>query len=445
MAKQTEKVEILRSQVMALEQMLQVHEDTVRHQHAKLQQTISDLKEAKERAQEADRAKSEFLANMSHEIRTPMTAILGFTEMLRETMADEKSLEAISTIKRNGNHLLSIINDILDLSKIESGKMEIEHINCSPCQVIYDAVSLMRSKALAKNLNFEVEYQSEIPETINSDPVRLRQIIINLISNAIKFTSRGKVTLAVGLLRDATDKSQMKFEVIDTGIGLSEEQIGKLFQPFSQADASTTRRYGGTGLGLAISKRLAQELGGNVVARSVPNNGSIFTLTVDTGPLERTRMIEDPAECFQPVTHLEEMPEETVESLHDCRVLLAEDGPDNQRLISHFLKNAGVQVAVADNGKTACRLALESHNNDGGFDVILMDMQMPVMNGYQATKKLRAEGYDGAIIALTAHAMSGDRERCLQAGCDDYLAKPLKRNDLLLMVKKYSQAAKAAT
>jgi len=394
------------------------------------------LEEFSEAAEAASLAKSEFLANMSHEIRTPMTAILGFSDILMETEMNQEQLDAATTIRQNGEHLIGIINDILDLSKIESGKLEVEHIQCSPCQIFSEVVSMMRVRAKAKNLPLEIEYDGPIPQTIESDPTRLRQILINLTGNAVKFTEVGKVRLVASLLDAEADEPTMQIAVVDTGIGMTEEQIAKLFIPFNQADTSTTRKFGGTGLGLAISKRLAQKFGGNITVQSTPGEGSTFTVTVKTGPLDGVTLFDNPTEA-QVSTEPDKKPTAPKTRL-DCRVLLAEDGPDNQRLISFLLKKAGAEVTVAENGQIAHDLALAARNEGPPFDVILMDMQMPVMDGYDATSKLREAGYIDPIIALTAHAMSTDRDKCLSVGCDDYVAKPIDHKKLLSVVAEYA-------
>ncbi len=401
-----------------------------------LQSANLALEEFNERVEAATQAKSEFLANMSHEIRTPMTAILGFADVVLGNVSDPQNVEGLKTIQRNGKHLLEIINDILDISKIESGKLETEQLNCELALLVSDVASLMKIRADAKGVRFEVEYDGLIPESVQTDPTRLRQILINLIGNAIKFTEVGEIRLVVRLVDENAGTPMMAFDVIDSGIGMSEEQISKLFRPFVQADNSTTRRFGGTGLGLTISKRLATILGGDIHVQSMPGEGSTFSATVNIGSLEGVKMLDSPAAVALPAKD-DARPAAEMSPL-ECRVLLAEDGPDNQRLISFVLKKAGADVTLAVNGQVAYDLALEASNEGTPFDVILMDMQMPVLDGYEATRNLREAGYSGTIIALTAHAMASDKEKCVKAGCDDYTTKPIDRRKLVALVDQYA-------
>ncbi len=437
------------------------------------------MEAAKRQAVAASHSKSEFLANMSHEIRTPMTAILGYTETLLDPdLSDSDKLSAIHTVRRNGDHLLQIINDILDISKIEADKLEVERIRCSPIQVVNEVQSLMQVRADAKKLPFNIEFIGAVPETIESDPTRLKQILVNLVGNAIKFTETGGVRLVTRFVstsggqcppyadginvetskhRNAEMKDEekeeeagderailvqhepmMQFDVLDTGLGMTEEQVGKLFQAFSQADTSTTRKFGGTGLGLMISKRLSEMLGGNITIESQPGEGSLFRVTVTTGSLDGVKMLDDPA--MAAISQPEETSVGGSVARLDCRILFAEDGPDNQRLIGHILKKVGADITIVENGKLAVDAALVARDSGSPFDVILMDMQMPVMDGYEATGQLRQKGYTGPIIALTAHAMASDRQKCIDAGCDDYATKPIDRKKLIEMIRKYLTA-----
>ena len=394
-------------------------------------------------ATSATRAKSEFLANMSHEIRTPMTAILGFADILIDNVVEKENRKSARTIKENGEYLLVLINDILDLSKIESGKLDIERIESSPHQILADVVSLMTVRAKAKGLSLALQFNGPIPETISVDPNRLRQILINVVGNAIKFTETGAVRIDACLMTSSDDGTKLRFNVTDTGIGIASENIEGIFKPFTQADGSTTRRFGGTGLGLSISRRLVELLGGKFSVSSTVGEGSTFSFTISTGPLDSVRLLHampDPAES----TTTEKISTETGGSIIGNRVLLAEDGPVNQRLISFILRKAGAEVIVAGNGQHAVDLVNAARLDGCPFDVILMDMQMPVMDGYAATRQLRAEGYTLPIVALTAHAMSTDRAKCLEAGCDDYATKPVDKGRLIDTVARHSRRGDAA-
>ena len=401
-----------------------------------LDEMAGNLQRRIEDADRANRSKSDFLANMSHEIRTPMSAILGFADLLLDDDLSRRDRdEHIKTIRRNGEHLLTIINDILDLSKIEAGGMSVEQVRFSPHAVVVDVASLMRVRAKEKGLFFEVRYLTKIPATIESDPTRLRQIVMNLVGNAIKFTKTGGIRL---LVHCQAASKQLTIEVVDTGIGLTHEQQARLFKPFAQADTSTTRRFGGTGLGLVISRRLANMLGGDVIIDSSPGRGSSFRAVVLTGSLEGVAMLDDLTEAQLPEPK-EERQDATVETVA-ANVLLAEDGLDNQLLLATHLRRAGVTVKIAENGRIAVDEVWKALAGPRPFDVILMDMQMPELDGYGATAELRARGYAGPIIALTAHAMAGDRDKCIAAGCTDYLTKPVARKDLLAAIAAHTHA-----
>jgi signal transduction histidine kinase/CheY-like chemotaxis protein len=406
------------------------------------------LREALSRAEQASQAKNVFLANMSHEIRTPMTAILGYAETLMDAqLSGEQRDAAVSTILRNGRHLLALINDILDISKIEAGKLTTERINCDVINLTADVEALLRPRAADMGLAFDVRFGGPMPRTVKTDPTRLRQILINLVGNAIKFTESGTVTLEVGMdTGKDSGSNELMFRVSDTGVGLTPAQRDRLFQPFSQADCSMTRRFGGTGLGLSISKSLAQKLGGDLTVESTYGVGSVFCVRIDVGDLDGVEVVRSPSladatRAREPApVEADREPERHLE----VRVLLAEDGPDNQRLISFLLRKAGAVVHVVENGRLAVDAALAAVDAGQPFDVILMDMQMPVMDGYAATAQLRAADYHHPIIALTAHAMSGDRERCLESGCDEYEPKPIDRRTLVAKVWDLARRRQAA-
>ncbi len=387
---------------------------------------------ARAEAQAASAAKSEFIANMSHEIRTPMTAILGFADLLaatgaREATPDQRS-DYINTIRRNGEHLLSIINDILDISKIEAGKMTVERLDTEPVVIVRDIMLLLNGRAKGKGIGLSMVLNTPVPLCVRTDPVRFRQIIVNLVGNAIKFTEIGSVT--VGMSYDPA-RGVMSLRIADTGIGMNEVQLKGLFEAFVQADASTTRRFGGTGLGLRISKSLAQMLGGDIAVESTQGRGSAFTLTIPVGFAVQRHLISAVPEPVAVIATSLESPTPEKAPLAGLRIYFAEDGPDNQRLISFHLRKAGAHVTIFENG----RLLLEALTVDGeanrelrpqpSCDLVLTDMQMPEMDGYTLAALLRAKGWNRGIVALTAHAMSDDAEKCIQAGCSGYASKPI--------------------
>ena len=426
---------------------------------ADLQNQNQDLQHAREKAEAAATSMSLFLANMSHEIRTPMTAILGFAEVLSEEQANPADQSfAIGAIRRSSENLLTIINDILDLSKIEAGGMGVEIVSCAPLSTIQDAVALMQAQALAGGLELFMELKAPVPEMIETDPTRLSQILINLIGNAIKFTEHGGIKVVVDLTKeklepridqDSSDAPpadiRLRIQVMDTGIGINDAQRNRLFQRFTQADPSTTRRFGGSGLGLTISRHLSRMLGGDITISSEVGLGSVFTVEVGIGNAGPHKMVSIlppyPHEKLNLKLKNAAASNNPKQSKKEITVLVAEDGEDNQRLIEHHLSRAGMKVIMANNGLEAVDLAVAAQKQSSAPNVILMDMQMPIMDGYEATLKLRELGWRGAIVAITAHAMTGDRERCTQAGCDDYLTKPINSKVLIQTVQKFAQIA----
>lgn len=401
------------------------------------------LKLSCQQAESANRAKSEFLANMSHEIRTPMTAILGYSEYLTSEEGLDKApparRQALESIYRNGQHLLEIINDILDLSKIEAGKLTIEKRLCRPTKIVQDMLASLMIRAENKSLKLLAEQVGSCPDIVRTDPTRLRQILLNIVGNALKFTTVGqvKVRMSYEPLDGLQMSGHLRFEVEDTGIGMRDDEIERLFEPFTQADSSTTRKFGGTGLGLAISRRLARMLGGDLTVNAVPGMGSTFTFWIHVEPVGQASAHSANREIGIPDRqHRMTLPTEATKELANYRVLIAEDGLDNQRIIALLLRRAGADVAFVDNGQEAVATALAEEASGTPFDTILMDMQMPVMDGYQATQQLRSVGYSHPIIALTAYAMADDREKSMNAGCDDYLTKPIIREELLDAIKR---------
>ena len=390
----------------------------------------------------ANRAKNEFLANMSHEIRTPMTAILGYAELCQDpTLDPDERLEHLSTISINGEHLITVINDILDVSKIEAGLLRVEHKPSSLVEILTKAVDLMRASAEEKGLDLSLEAQGPLPATILTDATRLKQILLNLIGNGIKFTSQGEVRLIARMIKSQGNGAPLlHLEVRDTGLGMTEEQAVRVFEPFAQADSSTTRRFGGTGLGLTISRRLAHFLGGDLLCTSRPGEGSSFVLTTDPGPLDGVEFVDslEPPAVRSTGHGASDGQESAEERLFPARLLLAEDVAVNRRLIGTFLQRLGAQVDEAENGRVAAekgRLAMEAGEP---YDLILMDMQMPEMDGYEATRLLRSLGYEAPIVALTAHSMAGERDKCQNAGCDDYATKPIDKAKLAALLERYA-------
>jgi two-component system, sensor histidine kinase len=375
------------------------------------------------RANDASRAKSAFLANMSHEIRTPLGAILGYAELTLEGSTRKIQKNHLQTIIRNGNQLLHIVDEILDLSKVESEKIGIEKLNFSLPRLVEEVVGLLSLKAKDKGIQLKMNLSDNLPNRVLSDPTRLRQILINIIGNAIKFTEVGSVTVDIRSkpIRVGSKRYNLVVDVIDTGIGIAPSQQSILFKPFVQADGSMTRKFGGTGLGLHLSRKLARLLGGDVVLKdSGSEKGSHFVVSVEVelaGPVGN-----DLLSAEQPV--LDDKQQSI--PIANAKILVVDDSIDNRTLVTHFLKKMGLKFETANNGSEGVAKAL-----DEKFDLVLMDLQMPEMDGFQAMQALRKQDYQKPIVALTAHAMKGDRERCLQAGFDDYLCKPLSKDSLI--------------
>lgn len=385
------------------------------------------LERAQEEAQEGQRTKASFLANVSHEIRTPLTAILGYAEELEHfDLSKEEREAALRVIQRNGQHLTRIVDDILDLSKIDQGNLQVQCRRCSPDELLDDVQSVAVPRARQKGIAFEIRRTGPVPVSIETDPVRLRQILLNLVGNAVKFTESGSVAVEV-----ASDpaKETISFSVVDTGIGIPPERQHLLFQSFSQTDSSISRRHGGTGLGLYISRRLAQLLGGDITVDSAAGRGSRFTVTVATGPVTAS------APASERETPSRSRTSQTSIPRLEGRVLVADDGPDNRRLIEKILRATGLEVEVVENGALAVDAVLHAGANRE-FDLVFMDMQMPVMDGLAATRALRESGYSGPIVALTANVLPEDRQRCEAAGCSHFAGKPIDRKAIYEMLSE---------
>lgn len=425
LARVKDRLEIAQSSLHLANESL---ESKIDERTRELQSLNQALTIAERKANEANEAKSAFLANMSHEIRTPMTAILGFTEILRDD-SDSTATEQqafLDTIHRNGDHLLTIIDEILDLAKIESGKLSLNFDTVCPATLIEEVVSLLQVKATAKNLTLNFAVAPDAPTRIWTDATRLKQVLLNLIGNAIKFTEVGKVSVDLGLEPSRTNA--VRIQVTDSGIGIDDGDLPRLFKAFEQSDSSLTRIHGGTGLGLSICKGVVTILGGDISVRSQLGLGSCFQVVLPIGSDLFRDSVSQPfafPKQSNPPFH----------GLQNVRVLFAEDGVDNRKLIAFHLRQAGAEVTLVENGlqlvEALCGTQDAELSHPCLFDLVITDMQMPVMDGYTAVELLRSKGCNLPIVALTAHAMSEDSDKCLRAGCDVFLTKPIERSILL--------------
>ena len=387
----------------------------------------SSLDEARVAAQTATEMKSQFLANMSHEIRTPLTAVIGYADsILYDNVSEQERTHSMTRILNNGKHLLHIINDILDISKIEAGQLSIEKLSVSHAQLANDIETLIGRSIRDKGLDFKINFEFPIPEKLETDPTRLKQILLNLIGNAKKFTEQGSIELNA---RYKPETRQMCYEVIDTGVGMSEGERSRLFKPFTQADTSTTRKFGGTGLGLYISRQLAQMLGGDLICQSDKGKGSRFITTIAAG--NNIKLVE--SIDLDLITHSQR--DRANVPMLSGSILLAEDNPDNQRLISMYIRNTGASVVVVNNGKEAVEKAIAN-----SFDLIMMDMQMPVMGGAEAVSWLRQVGNQTPITMLTANAMKEEKDRCVKLGANEFLTKPIDKQAFYVVLEKHLAA-----
>ncbi|MCA9212951.1 MAG: response regulator [Planctomycetales bacterium] len=427
-------LEEARGQLQESNQILRVYASKLNRSRRAAYNLMHDMNDAKERAERNNLAKSRFLANMSHELRMPLTAILGFSDSMDASRSQHEQLQAFKTIHRNGSRLLTLIDDILVLAKIEAGKLSLDQIECRLDALLLDIRRQMQARADEKEIEWKVEIEGSVPAIIKTDPTRLRQLLTNLVTNSIRSTSTGFVRLIVSVQDD-----YLQFRIVDSGVGLNEQQLTRVFDPFTREDKTKEREHTGTGLELAISKQIAVLLEGDITATSKSEEGTEFLAKIHLQQMGNA--------CFSSLPDYDDSSIEYTEpkaQLNGIRVLIVEDGFDNQRLIRFVLEKAGADVTVAPNGKVGSELAIDQWQNHTPFEVVLMDMQMPVMDGYTASRRLREQNYSNPIIALTAATTPGERADCLAAGCNDYASKPIERERLLRLVAHYGRNAQLA-
>ncbi len=405
------------------------------HDITERKRLADEASHAREDAERASSSKSAFLAHIAHEVRTPLTSVLGYARLIREgQQSPDERCDAASSIIRAGDHMLGLINDVLDQAKIEAGRMTLEEVACVPADLVSAVISMMRPLTVTKGITLQARVGEDVPRYMRMDPMRVRQVLTNLVANAVRFTDTGGVTVDVEARRDLEQRvNGLRFRVRDSGIGMSAEQLQRIFRPFAQASAETARRFGGTGLGLSIAKNLAELMGGSIAVSSEPGRGSVFTVEIACEPSAGPLGVASPAAPAAAGKRGDQW------ALSGVRILLVDDSPDIIRLIETLLRRAGADVQSALHGLAAVNAVLHRDVALPAPDLILMDVDMPVMSGPEAARRLREIGYRSPILALTAHDTTGRRDELIEAGFDDQLTKPITRDALIAACVKWMQ------